>query len=343
MLEQYIEYKDRADDDVSKLFIKGKTPFNEELKTLIKIQKIDPDGFFTLKLKGANKINKKSLKNSNSALSCLRGEKNNYFQIILENGGVKVNHAPSMSYEIFLKSMVQFVKGLVIMQGNDIVHCDIKPGNVLISNNKLNLIDFGLSENSDKIYVASRIGILNHEYRYYPPEFKIAALMLRHKQQLDNDYSKFEKIVNNMENVAEKVGMFSEHHVAEDDNLATIYRNGIKAFAESIKAKGYRKVKQIFSPELAFKVDVFSLAYIIAALNKRIIFTNDRQKRFVSYIYDRCINANPYDRISMLNLYKVLNKELEHNKNKTMVGGRVKRNYLDTVSVSDNYATPQLF
>lgn len=345
IVEKYIEYKNPSDDDVSKLFIEGKKTFNEELKILENIQKIDPDGIFTLKLKGANMINKKSLKNSISVISCLRGEKKNYYQIILENGGVPTKYAPAMSYETFLKMFVQFVKGLVIMQGHDIVHCDIKPANVLISNNKLNLIDFGLSDISNKIYISSRIQHLNHEYIYYPPEFKIAAFMIRYKKELDSDYSQLMRVVNNIVNVADRIGIFSQHHVENDDKLYKNYYDGIKAFGEHIKTKGYKKIKDIFSSELAFKADVYSLAYIIASLNKKIIFTNDRQKRFVTYIFDRCINANPYDRISMLNLYKVLIKELDHQKNNKMVGGRnkVKTSYLDTISDTDIYVTPRKY
>lgn len=346
LLDKYIEYNDQNVNDISKLFIKGKRTFENELKILIRMQKIDPYGIFTLKLKGANKINKESLKNSNSTISCLKGEKNNYFQIIMENGGVRAEYAPVMSYETFLKMFVQFLKGLLIMQGNDIVHCDIKPGNVLVLNNKLNLIDFGLSDNSDKIYISSKHFILHGEYKYYPPEFTIADFMIRHSKELDSNYSKFIEIIDNIEKIAFRLGIFSQSYVVNDDKLSENYHRGIKAFGEAIKMKGYTKVKQIFSSELAFKADVFSLAYIIAVLNKKINFTSDRQKRFVSYIYDRCINANPYDRISMFNLYNVLKKEIEHNKNnKTIVGGSdpVKESYLDSVSDTDNYATPQKY
>jgi len=343
LLEKYIEYKDRNKDDVGKLFIRGKKTFTEELNILKKIQDIDPHGMFTVKLKGASKINKISLKNSRNVISCLNGEKNNYFQIILENGGVECRESPNISYNKFLKMFHQFIKGMVILQNNNMVHGDIKPNNVLVSNNKISLIDFGLSVYSNKVYIKNNISTLLHKYKYYPPEFMIAGFMIYNSKILDQNNEKFMETLNDIESISEKYGLFRQSYLYKNDSMAQKYRQGLREFAETIKLKGFKKVKQIFTTKLALKVDVFSLAFIISSLNKRIIYTSDRQKQFVTFIHDRCFKVNPFERISMVNLYNIVSKELEHIKNKKVVGGYddVKSSHIDDISDSENYPTPQ--
>ena len=71
----------------------------------------------------------------------------------------------------------------------------------------------------------------------------------------------------------------------------------------------------IFNDDLKEKFDVYSLAYIILPIYKEMAKLkgedelNDKQKTFLSYLFNSCINTNPDDRISLFKLKKLIELE----------------------------------
>jgi serine/threonine protein kinase len=313
IIKEYIAYTERDNNDVGKVFKKGSKDFVTELRILQKIKSIDPTGKFTIKLKGAQKISGDVFRTLPPVLQCLnkktRIPRNTFYQIVLEYGGIKVNAKYSLSFSTFIKFFKTFLEGIMILQNNNLVHRDIKPDNILISPNKINLIDFGLSCSFDEVYTPKSLHILSFQYPYYPPEFYIANIMIQYRNIYDGRPTEFPKLLDRIYSMMDNNDKyFSQHFMTPD--LQAKYQSGVSKFINELKARGYYKISDIFTKEIIMKADIFSLAYIIAAFNKNIQYTDNNQKVFIDYIYNRCIEGNPYQRITVNELYNELNQQL---------------------------------
>ena len=203
-----------------------------------------------------------------------------------------------LSYKKFLQLFKPFLKGLIKLHSNGIIHRDIKPANVLIKKTKISLIDFGLSCRANDVYKAKHNHVLSYHYPWYPPEFYIAYILLR-----GYPLNSAESILNIMRHE----GYFTHSYMPI--SLQNIYEEGISNFIGSIKHIGITNFDDIFTPELALKADIFPIAHLISALNKNIIYKNSKQQAFVQYLYNRCIDCNPYTRISAQELYDTIKHE----------------------------------
>lgn len=327
-----IPYTNKKENDISKVFKKEKAFYNE-LELIKKVQMIDPDSIFTTKLKGANFINNKSI--DQHVIDCLSAKDPSvtyptYGQIILENGGVRVDKYDSLTYEDFLYKFKIFIEGMLKIQKNGLVHQDIKPGNVLISGEKISLIDFGLMTDENSVFVKDNYRLLNFmNYPYYPPEFFMASIMLKQSHSSKNFVKKLKKLPSIMKSKK----FFDQRFLVRNTSLQEKYITGVKSFIREIIDRGITSSSDLFNAEMAKKADVFSTAYIISALNKVIDFANQDQKNFVDHIYNKCIEINPYSRISFRELYDLLQKEIEKmgNDRSIMRGGALIKTGCDKV------------
>jgi serine/threonine protein kinase len=324
ILSTIIPYQNENKKDVGKVFKNGKKYFEQELKLLKDMRRIDPENKFTVKLKGANKISRKAFKYSGNTLTCLETVSNAYYQIILQNGGISVNNKYKISYYNSLVLLRRLFKGLMLMQQKKLIHCDIKPENVLINNEKLSLIDFGLSTKSNKLYTKYNVKLLSYKnYPYIPPEFFIASLFLKYDKYISAKKANSEYFIENLYNVLERSGFFDQRYLINDLKLRENYMKGILNFIKTIKLKKIYKFRDIFNEEFAFKVDVFSMSYIIASLNKNMKFTNNDQKLFINKIHKTCLDPNPYTRKSLLDIYTMIDNEIINQQKIMQKGGNV--------------------
>ena len=67
-----IQYMNRNNNDIAKLYIDGKKNYLQELEEISKIDAIDPTHFFTVKMKGATAIDGGVFNNNNDIKKCLR-------------------------------------------------------------------------------------------------------------------------------------------------------------------------------------------------------------------------------------------------------------------------------
>ena len=305
-----IPYKNKNKTDISKIFKREKT-FHRELDLLQTVEKIDPKSTFTAKLKGANAIQSNSIQRD--ALECLtknymKPQEKIYYQIILENGGVRVDRNYLLKYDDFLNKFLVFLKGMTELHSNNLLHLDIKPANVLISNTKISLIDYSLMIEMDKIYDKSNNHMLSAMgYNYYPPELFVSYLLLNSYR--NNDVKVLKEIFKKMR----KLKYFDQRYLLENPMLRQRYISGVKEFIVDIIKKGEFSNEKIFN-NLPQKIDVFSLSMILAALNKRILYTNQREKMFVNKLMILCYEINPYKRTTFQELYELVKKEKEKQK-----------------------------
>jgi serine/threonine protein kinase len=322
ILSDYIPYKNRDVTDIAKLFRRQKD-FIEELNFLDIIAGIDQERKITVDVKGAQELIGKCLTHSKSVTTCLT--KRDYvdnkmvYQIILEHGGIRVNkiNAYKLTYLQFLQCIKQLIAGMIKLQENNVVHCDIKPDNILYksSQNKLNLIDFGLmyphySELYDPNNKNSMQILSYKKYAYYPPEFYVAYIMFLYRSYYDGDKAKFNNFIENeLMNKLEKYGFFHTNFLRYNYALRKEYEQGIRTFIETMKVSGNSKSTDVFNKEIAMKADVFGFSYIIASLARNIVNLSEEEEEFINILYRSCIRVNPYDRATFLELYSILSSE----------------------------------
>jgi hypothetical protein len=164
---------------VGKLFYSGDADNSaqDELVLARKVtREIDPQGTFTVKLRDQCKITKPKGTDLAGAPSMCRFYPGDG-QLIYDNGGisleayVKVNRGKPSAMIKLVKNSLPVLEGMKIMVDKQLTHTDIKPENLLIQGRKVLMIDFGLMAPFDE--TLNRDWLMNHNYRYYPVEFKL--------------------------------------------------------------------------------------------------------------------------------------------------------------------------
>ena len=156
IVSTYDTYDSKKSSDIGKIFHYDENSYAEkeflkELDIARKINKIDIDSEFTVKLKGANTImiNKDTVIHYELG-QCLNISTNHdykkvFFQIIYENGGKTLIDEKKIIYKTFIKQFKNLLLGLEILHNNNVVHFDIKVDNIVINEEKMRFIDFGVS------------------------------------------------------------------------------------------------------------------------------------------------------------------------------------------------------
>lgn len=304
VVKEILPYKKSNKKDVGKIFRNQKGyKFTKELELSNIITKIDPKGKYTTVLKGANKLNNDFLSKNQKLRKCLLSKhffsEKNYYQIILENGGLPFDEVPSYSvkYKMFLKMLRTFFKGMIEFQKLGYVHNDMKPGNVLINKKKISLIDFGLLLKKDEIYSNKNLNYLARYNYYYPPEYYIYFLKI-------NNYNKDDIIYK----ITEKDFLLNSFEIQDQK-----YEESVIEFINELEKKlKKQKISKIFTPELALKADVFSFYHVLDAVLYRhiIIYSDSRQKHFIEQLTSMIRNGNPFKRPTFQELYKIVDNEI---------------------------------
>jgi len=314
IIKEYIPYCDIDIDknDIGKIYKKGdededdKESFNEELNILLKIKKIDSFNYFTVKLKAAfnfygniiaqEKYLLKMLKVKNSIIN------ETFFQIILENGGMHFDDLDNIPYKNFLKLFKRLLQGMIKLNENKLVHTDIKIDNILIAKTKINLIDFGQMVSAKDVYNKKYNWKLSAYYSAFPPEFFIASILLKCKNNIS-------KKLDNVLHIMKKKDYFNKNNIPEE--IHEFYYSGIKKFIKDIKSRRLTNYNDIFTEKLALQTDIYSLSLIIKEFNntKKIVFKAKKEYNFLLKLYKRCKDPNPYDRINIYSLYTLVHNE----------------------------------
>lgn len=306
IIEEFIPYNNKDDNDVAKLYKRGLQSFQKELAQFIKIRNIDPNSLFTPKFKGALKINNNMFINSNIE-SCL--DNKIIYELILENAGQKINTTFKISYPQFLLLFKEFLEGMIKMQNGNLVHRDIKPANVLYNGRRLKLIDFGLMCEKEDVYnIKKSVSVLSFKYPFYPPEFYVAFIFIMNIKNEENSKDFVENIDNIYDMIERSEYFIFMNRYLQGENFNK-FKLGIKDFLSDIK-KSYTKYSDLFNGDLALKADIYPLSFVISSLNKNINFNNQTQKNFINLLFRSCIESNPFKRVSLQNLYELVKEEL---------------------------------
>lgn len=316
VIETYHEYNDYQKKDVGKLFkitYDRKNDFLQEMHYLELTKIFDPKGIFTIQMKGANTLNSDNVEPHIRECLGVSFRNENIDQIILENGGDSLNKIKkrSLSFLKYVKLVKQFIKGISQMQEYGLCHRDIKPDNVLISEDKINLIDFGVSEELKNVFSKKNQYVLGHKSNVYPPEFFIANLLLDFKSNKKQFLIELDNIISEMDN-QNYFSLFNEKHISR-------VKEDLDDFLSEIKKKklGY---SDVFNIEMAKKCDIFSLFLIFEELSDKVIITNDIQQRQIKTLVTMCETINPYKRASIEDIRDLLD-DMEESDDSTIIRG----------------------
>jgi serine/threonine protein kinase len=301
----------QSEEYVSKLFYgeNGVINRDQEWEELQAVARIDPEFKFTIE-----PIESCSIWNgSGDVLKCTN--KAVVPQIILRNGGPDLHgfekgKIKPIRYNEFLKSFYRLVKGFKAMERGDMVHRDVKPGNILYNQgeNKFYLVDFGLACKKSEVYHKSNGHLLEYVYPYYPPEFRILGYLYKlgksEQQMVDllsdvlRDRKKFEStdimheavrnmIMQDMDSV-DIIEKIDEH---KDDVYVFL-----KELMDSIRGGKFRK----FADDMSSRADIYSLGVTMYYLydNDFIECDDGVQEASLEFIFERMVNANPSRRFS---------------------------------------------
>lgn len=237
---------------VGKVF-KSEKEFKKEVEINEIVKRVDPQRKFTLPMMDTCRTKYFESKDQVGQCKLINNpyDSTGFSQIIYKDGGEnfksimnKIQGSPGAFVKI-MKMLKPILQGLVKLQSAGYVHQDIKPQNMLIKNNKAYLIDFGLVNMAQNIYREEQRYILEYNYPYYPPEYKLWV----YRNSFSTFYNKvirnyqFETIINN-----------------KKYNLTQVMQRIGIDFKKELKSLFQKKAMNVG------KIDIFSLGVVILEL-----------------------------------------------------------------------------
>lgn len=302
LTKEFLEYSASDYRDVSKIFKKGnQAEFHNELDILLKVKSIPDYTHFTTAVKGASSFDSTTLQHQIDDMEY----DNEVYQIIFEYGGIPINKMHcNIPFFQFLKLFKEFLAGIATLHNNSIVHRDIKPTNCLFTDNKLNLIDFGLACHVDDVYKNDDDAnfILSYMYMYHPPEFYIVSLIYQHQKLCGSSLTDtIDEVFNTILPVQLDKYYLQHYHryFAYESYNIFAYQKAFSNFYNNIKVNNIHSLKELLTPEFVFKSDVFALSFVLKSLKSHIIFDNMEQRHIYKIIYNMMYALNPYERCTI--------------------------------------------
>jgi serine/threonine protein kinase len=229
------------------------------------------------------------------------------YQLVFEYAGICINKIDySITFKDFMYMIHKFYNGIKSLHQYNIVHRDIKPLNILIDNNNLKIIDFGISCDVSKVFSKNEDYILSYMYMYNPPEFYILHLLYAELERSDFVIA-LENILNILGNYTDKLEKYYQDHYYkynknEPYNIFS-YKKAFNDFHYTIRELNIYKIEELFTNDMAFKSDIYSSSFILKHLKKHIIFENMNQKAFFNHLFNITYSLNVFKRA---NIHEIL-------------------------------------
>jgi len=306
-------------DQVAKIFYEqndSNIEFNKEKKQAEIIQQLDKKNKWTVKYHNfCNVTIEPTYENKKCSYIKFREEK---LQLIFDNGGITLSRS-KINFNKLILAFSELLLGIIKMNKNNYVHLDIKPDNILYNSelNKLSIIDFGLSfkieSSKNKLNSDKKGKILNHNYPYFPPEFKIYFKKILNTGILNLDFDS----VNNLKN---KI-LLNYDYLNLQKYKSEINANIEEEIINLIKKceKDIELFKINFDEKYIYKIDIYSLgiSFIQIYLQKLIIINEEDKElfdKFMEKIIIPITKIDPDDRYDAKKAKKELDSLLKEYK-----------------------------
>jgi len=313
---------DSVNGKVSKVFRGklGKEVADDEWAEQEKVEQIDQEGKFTVR-----KLSKCDIHSSSFPMDELSKCSNfkgpigkTLSQIVYEFGGQNLSdiHKKNVSFAELFIALEPVMAGIAGLQWIDSAHCDIKPDNLLYNEKtkKASLIDFGLLNSYQKIFSNDNVHILNHTYRFYPPEFKFCGYLYKNHgkvipstvingnllARMTADYNEF---YNDFVSVQDESEL--KNYIASIFHPTTIEQECLN-FLKTLALGKDNRIEDIESrlvPNASNKLDVYMFGISIFEIflnycSQKKIDSLSYYKELLSLIYGMT-RANPYQRYTL--------------------------------------------
>jgi serine/threonine protein kinase len=245
-------------------------------------KKMDPQGKFTIKKIDHCRLSKPLMVSDTCDIS-----NSNVGQIIYEYGGTPLSEFMKSKPDIqkIISGMLNIANGLKVMKSKQYCHRDLKLDNILIKNDKMYIIDFGLMIPFSKVYEEDQNYVLRHNYIYYPPEFKIYynSKVFSTNLSVISDLQKFLIYDVKMNYTKTSVILFDENQI----------RRGIRDILSMFDNNMIMKKSLI---QIADKIDIFSYGIILQQLLQKPIKDEKKLKKKLQMLANECTHPNPFVR-----------------------------------------------
>lgn len=275
------KYKNKNKDDIGKIFKKTVNGRKEAIKEFK--QYIDSASNIKNYCKIVPKIKGYTIHsdvNNNNIEKCINNSfsDENIYQLIYENAGFSFYDYPKgkLTYKKIINMLKVFLKDFYYYVEAGKIHSDINYGNIMIKDDKILLIDFGLEKNKDNIFDRNKgLKYFKYKYIFYPPEFRLLY---------------FKKLKNNIQTI--NYGF---------SNLKDL----IKYYNFDIMTKKYI-LKEIHDLINNFNVDykkfdIYALGVNLFLIRDKILFVNDEIDKF-NYLIKKMTEPNLTKRFSILEI-----------------------------------------
>lgn len=276
------KYKNKAKDDIGKLFkatgdskkeaLKEYSKYKESVENVLYYNKIVP------KIKGYNVIHRITDTQIHNCL-LMDDSDEDIHQLIYENAGITFKDYPykKLTYKKLMKMLKPFLEYFNNYVESGRIHNDINYSNIMIKNNRILLIDFGLEKTKDTIFTKKYNKFFKHKYIFYPPEYRLLYLKNR---------------INTKENV--KFGF---------NNLKSLIDKDFNIMSKEYILKEIGSLLDNFSTDYK-KIDVFAIGVNLYLLRNKIIFDNDNELKSFNYLIKKMIEPHHIKRFSILEVIK---------------------------------------
>jgi serine/threonine protein kinase len=331
-----VHYETETEDkQISKLFINKYYDFKAEYKNYLIISKIDPENKFTYKIIKVSeyKVFLDEYYKIEHIINIKEYEKYDFLNIyeirmikseISLNDYLKNSNNTTMFKNNFKNQFIQLLDGIKKLHQHKFVHLDLKEYNILITNNVLYLIDFGLSNYTKKVFYSKNIDVFGSKYIYFPFETKIIydiynkinkcngntnIIEITTKEIIEyiNNTDFIELYFNNYYKDLKKYRIDLEEVLNLDQDKI---KNQIKDFINDIICKHNILsetllefqicMKKIFE-EIIYKIDIYSIGIILNNLSYYLPNTTKQ-------IIPKLLNMSPYNRPDIDNLILMMKK-----------------------------------
>ena len=293
----FMKYKNKKKDDIGKVFKKGYSDFKYEFDNGKLLNKIDPKHLFSIELKAGYKIKNKKIED------CV--DKTEYYQIIYENGGVTLSDMKKMTMNDFFEKFLIMMEGLEKIHNLGLLHRDIKPDNILIKDEKISLIDFGLVESFNDVYDIENDHVLKYKYPFYPPEFIVMYHVLNGNEDLIKKCEEDYKNRNTSNSLFQCIDSYKKYFTHEKISKK-------QSFNELIELLKKKDFKNIIIKNVD-KADIYGIGITLLIIIEDIEFENKKEKKIYKKLVKNCINFNVENRWSCKEIINYIKINMDNN------------------------------
>jgi serine/threonine protein kinase len=290
--------KNRTKTQVGKVF--GNKELAEDERIIMEIvRSLDPVGRYTTTLEETCEVAVTS--DLRTTCGLVETGTNSVPQLIYPYRGTDLcAWSEAVTFDIMdhLEGLLNIARGLFMLSKAGYCHRDLKPSNVMVHNNTMYLTDFGLMIPFTRMYDIDQDYVLNFDYEFYPPEFKIYydSTHLSDWSKGVEDLPAF--VTSDVK--TNYVGSINRTAFEDVDKVVQLLLNKYttsEVFRESLEV-------------LASKVDVFSFGMTFMGMfSKSAIRTSEgdlgRRKRLYELLLS-CVDPNPLTRIDIEELVDAL-------------------------------------